>query len=89
MIFEPPVSLYAPVPATTERGFGSRIKSSIDAMTSIGFLSLNVRYPTKSMMPRGRVRRIPCNAPRGNVARDGEKSGWDYRLGEASTFQRG
>ena len=89
MIFEPPASLCAPVPATTERGFGSRIKSSIDAMTSIGFLSLNVRYPTKSMMPRGNARRILRNAPRGKIARDGEKAGRDYRLGEASTFQRG
>jgi hypothetical protein len=89
MIFEPPVSLYALVRATTERGFGSRIKSSIDSMTAIGFLSVNVRYPTKSMMPRGNARRILGNAPRGKIARDDEKAGRDYRLGEASTFQRG
>ena len=89
MIFEPPASLYAPVRATTERGFGSRIKSSIDAMTTIGFPSVNVGYSTKSMMPRGKIRRILGNAPRGKIARDGEKAGRDYRLGEASTFQRG
>ena len=89
MILEPPVSLCVPVRATTERGFGSRIKSSIVAMTSIGFLSLNVRYPTKGMMPRGKVRRIPRNASQRNIVHDGRNAGLDYKLAEASTFQRG
>jgi hypothetical protein len=69
MIFELPVSLKAPVRETTERGLGSRIRSSIDSMTSIGLPSLNVRYPTKSIMPRGKVRRILRNAAWGTYAR--------------------
>lgn len=32
--------------------------------------SLNIRYPTKSMMPRGRVRRILRNAAWGTFAQD-------------------
>jgi hypothetical protein len=45
MIFEPPVSLYALDLATTERGFGSRIRSSIDAIASVSISSLDVRFP--------------------------------------------
>ena len=32
--------------------------------------SLNIRYPTKSMMPRGKVRRILRNAAWGTFAQD-------------------
>jgi hypothetical protein len=70
VIFEPPVSLQAPVRATTERGFGSRIRSSIDAMASVSLPSLNVRYLTKSMMPCGKVWRILRNAAWGTFAQD-------------------
>src|SRR5918995_5832822 len=69
-MFEPPVSLYVPDLAMTARGFGSRIRSSIDAMASVSLPSLNIRYPTKSMMPRGKVRRILRNAAWGTFAQD-------------------
>jgi hypothetical protein len=39
-------------------------------MTSIGLPSLNVPYPTKGMMPRGKVRRILRNAAWGTFAQN-------------------
>jgi hypothetical protein len=47
---------------------GSRLRSSIDAMPSIGLPSLSVSYPTKCMMSRGKGRRILRNAAWGTFA---------------------
>jgi hypothetical protein len=58
-------------------------------MAWVSLPSLNVRYPTESMMPGGKVRSIPRNASQRNNVHDGRNAGLDYKLAEASTFQRG
>jgi hypothetical protein len=57
-------------------------------MNSIGLPSLNVRYPTKSMMPRGNVRRILRNAAWGTFAQylHHQRRGYDVPGGVSDLY---